>query len=231
MSASPTGPPTSQPLVARRMSAGEQLRAEKKPRRLIQLLIGLTGYGTALALLVGSGLGASSWNVLAEGIAERSGLSFGMATNLVALVVLVFWIPLRELPGLGTVLNVVLVGATADVAAHLLPAPATLAEQLVHYSLGALLFAFCDALYLGARFGAGPRDGLMTGAIRVTGQPLWRVRTSIEVLVLAIGWALGGTVGVGTLVLALAAGPLVQTFLRRTTVPLQADSPATSTAH
>ena len=130
MSASPTGPPTSQPLVARRMSAGEQLRAEKKPRRLIQLLIGLTGYGTALALLVGSGLGASSWNVLAEGIAERSGLSFGMATNLVALVVLVFWIPLRELPGLGTVLNVVLVGATADVAAHLIPAPGTLVEQL-----------------------------------------------------------------------------------------------------
>ena len=230
MSASPTGPPTSQPLVARRMSAGEQLRAEKKPRRLIQLLIGLTGYGTALALLVGSGLGASSWNVLAEGIAERSGLSFGMATNLVALVVLVFWIPLRELPGLGTVLNVVLVGATADVAAHLLPAPATLAEQLVHYSLGALLFAFCDALYLGARFGAGPRDGLMTGAIRVTGQPLWRVRTSIEALVLATGWGLGGTVGAGTLVLAVAAGPLVQTFLRHTTVPLRVDGPATATA-
>ena len=231
MSASPTGPPTSQPLVARRMSAGEQLRAEKKPRRLIQLLIGLTGYGTALALLVGSGLGASSWNVLAEGIAERSGLSFGMATNLVALVVLVFWIPLRELPGLGTVLNVVLVGATADVAAHLIPAPGTLVEQLVHYSLGALLFAFCDALYLGARFGAGPRDGLMTGAIRVTGQPLWRVRTSIEVLVLAIGWALGGTVGAGTLILALAAGPLVQAFLHHTTVPLRIDNPPASTAH
>ncbi|MEX5237328.1 YitT family protein [Kocuria arenosa] len=230
MSAPPTTS-TGQPLVARRMSASEQLRAEKKPRRLIQLLIGLTGYGTALALLVGSELGASSWNVLAEGIAHRSGLTFGMATNLIALVVLVFWIPLRELPGLGTVLNVVLVGAAADVAAHLIPAPATLVEQLTHYSLGLVMFAFFDALYLGARFGSGPRDGLMTGATRVTGQPLWKVRTSIEVLVVAIGWVLGGTVGAGTLILALAAGPLVQAFLRHTTVPLRIDNPAASTAH
>ena len=230
MSAPPSSSSTGQQLVAQRMSAAEQLRAEKKARRLIQLLIGLAGYGTALALLVGSGLGASSWNVLAEGIANRSELSFGMATNLVALVVLVFWIPLRELPGLGTFLNVVLVGAAADVAAHLIPPPGTLVEQLAHYSLGLVMFAFFDALYLGARFGSGPRDGLMTGAIRVTGQPLWKVRISIEVLVLAIGWLLGGTVGLGTMVLALAAGPLVQTFLRRTTVPLQADTSATSTA-
>ncbi|MCJ8503289.1 hypothetical protein MRU69_00220 [Kocuria flava] len=225
MSPPPTTP-TDRPLVARRMNAGEQLRAEKKTHRLVQLLIGLTGYGTALALLVGSGLGASSWNVLAEGLAHRSGLSFGMATNLIALVVLMFWIPLRELPGLGTVLNVVLVGAAADVAAHLIPAPGTLVEQLTHYSLGLVMFAIFDALYLGARFGSGPRDGLMTGAIRVTGQPLWKVRTIIEVIVVAIGWVLGGTVGVGTLVLALAAGPLVQAFLRHTTVPLRVDSPA-----
>lgn len=229
MPASPSPPPTDQPLVARRMSAGEQLRAEHKPRRLFQLLAGLIGYGTALALLVGSGLGASSWNVLAEGLAHRTGLSFGMATNLIALTVLVFWIPLRELPGLGTVLNVLLVGAAADAAAHLLPDPGTLAEQLAHYGLGLLMFAFCDALYLGARFGAGPRDGLMTGAVRVTGRPLWTVRTGIEVLVVAVGWALGGTVGAGTVVLAVAAGPLVQTFLRYTTVPLRADGSAGST--
>ncbi|GLC62583.1 hypothetical protein PLESTB_001916200 [Pleodorina starrii] len=213
------------------MNAGEQLRAEKKTHRLIQLLIGLTGYGTALALLVGSGVGASSWNVLAEGLAHRSGLTFRMATNLIALVVLVFWIPLRELPGLGTVFNVVLVGTTADVAAHLIPAPATLVQQLTHYSLGLVLFAFFDALYLGARFGSGPRDGLMTGAIRVTDQPLWKVRTSIEVIVVAIGWVLGGTVGAGTLILALAAGPLVQAFLHHTTVPLRIDNPPASTAH
>jgi uncharacterized membrane protein YczE len=154
-----------------------------------------------------------------------------MATNLIALVVLVFWIPLRELPGLGTALTVVLVGAAADVAAHLIPAPAALVEQLAHDSLGLVLFGFCGALYLGARFGSGPRDRLMTGAIRVTGQLLWKVRTSIETLVLAIGWILGGTVGAGTLVLALAAGPLVQTFLLHTTVPLQADTTTTSTDH
>lgn len=118
-----------------------------------------------------------------------------------------------------------------DVAAHLIPAPATLVQQLTHYSLGLVLFAFFDALYLGARFGSGPRDGLMTGAIRVTDQPLWKVRTSIEVIVVAIGWVLGGTVGAGTLILALAAGPLVQAFLHHTTVPLRIDNPPASTAH
>lgn len=219
----PTAPRLPRLLVARRMNAVEQLRAEKKTRRLVQLLIGLVGYGTALTLLVGSGLGASSWNVLAEGVANRAGLSFGMATNLVALAVLVFWIPLRELPGLGTILNVLLVGTAADVAAGIIPVPATLLEQLAHYSLGVVMFAFFDALYLGARFGAGPRDGLMTGAIRLTGQPLWKVRTCIEVIVLFVGWVLGGTVGLGTLALALIAGPLVHRFLRHTTVPLRAD--------
>ena len=212
-------------LVARRMSAAEQLRAEKKPRRLAQLLIGLIGYGTALTLLVGSGLGASSWNVLAEGLAHYTGWSFGMATNLIAAAVLVFWIPLRELPGLGTVLNVVLVGTAADVTAHLIPAPGSVPEQLTHYVLGLVMFAYFDAAYLGARFGSGPRDGVMTGATRITGRPVWQVRTGIEAIVLTIGWVLGGTAGLGTVVLAVAAGPMVQAFLRHTTVPLRADHP------
>ena len=209
--------------VALRLTAGEQLRAEKKGRRLLLLLTGLTGYGTALALLVSSGLGASSWTVLAEGIAEQAGLSIGMAVNLVSLAILVFWIPLRELPGLGTVLNIIVVGSAADLAAHFLPHPDSLPHQFLYYGLGLVLFAFCDALYLGARFGAGPRDGLMTGAVRVLEKPVWQVRTCIEVVVLTAGCILGGTLGPGTLLLALAAGPLIHLFLRCLTVPLKVD--------
>ncbi|NUS93028.1 MAG: hypothetical protein HOQ36_11560, partial [Nocardia sp.] len=144
--------------VARRMNAVEQVRAEKKVRRLVQLLLGLIGYGVSLTLLVESSLGASSWNILAEGVALHSGMTFGRATNVIAVVVLLFWIPLRELPGLGTVLNVVLVGAAADLAAVALPAPATLPQRLLYYAVGLIMLTWFDAVYLGARFGPGPRD-------------------------------------------------------------------------
>lgn len=179
----------------------------------------------SITLLVESSLGASSWNILAEGVALRSGLTFGWATNIIAVVVLLFWIPLRELPGLGTVLNVVVVGAAADLAAALLPTPTTAEQQILCYAVGLVLLTWFDALYLGARFGPGPRDGLMTGAVRVSGKPIWMVRTGIEVIVLTIGWLLGGTVGVGTVLIAMVMGPLVQQFLRVTTVRLAGDRP------
>ncbi|MGW1737531.1 membrane protein YczE [Nocardia sp. NPDC001965] len=214
--------------VARRMNAVEQLRAEKKIRRLAQLLLGLVGYGVSLTLLVESSLGASSWNILAEGVSLHSGLTFGRATNLIAVVVLLFWIPLRELPGLGTVLNVVLVGTAADLAAVALPTPTTLPQRLLCYAVGVMMLTWFDAVYLGARFGPGPRDGLMTGAVRVTGKPIWMVRTGIEVIVLTIGWLLGGTVGFGTVLIAVVMGPLVQLFLRITTVRLAGDRPPES---
>ncbi|WP_327151681.1 membrane protein YczE [Nocardia sp. NBC_01329] len=209
--------------VTRRMYAIEQLRAEKKVRRLTQLLLGLAGYGVSITLLVESSLGASSWNILAEGVALHSGLTFGRATNIIAVVVLLFWIPLRELPGLGTVLNVVLVGTAADLAAVALPTPTTLPQQLLCYGVGLVMLTWFDAVYLGARFGPGPRDGLMTGAVRVTGRPIWMVRTGIEVVVLTIGWILGGTVGLGTVLIAVVMGPFVQLFLRVTTVRLAGD--------
>lgn len=209
--------------VAQRMTVGEQLRAEKKPWRFLQLIVGLVGYGTSLTFLVQSSLGASSWNILAEGISLRTGLTFGWATNLTAVFVLLFWIPLRELPGLGTLLNVVLVGTFADVAAHLVHAPTSLSQQFIYYFVGLLMSTFFDAVYLGARFGSGPRDGLMTGAVRASGKPIWMVRTGIEVIVLTIGWTLGGLVGFGTLLIAFAMGPLVQHFLRFTTVHLNWD--------
>jgi uncharacterized membrane protein YczE len=206
------------------MTALEQIRAEKKTRRLAQLVIGLVGYGASLTLLVTSGLGASSWNVLAEGVALWTGLTFGWATNLIAVLVLVFWIPIRELPGLGTLLNVVIVGMAADGAARLLAEPASSSQQLMYFLIGLLVLTSFDALYLGARFGSGPRDGLMTGAVRMTGRPIWLVRMSIELVVLTGGWALGGTVGPGTLVIALLMGPLVHLFLRFTTVGLDGDT-------
>ena len=206
------------------MTAREQLRAEKKPWRLVQLVVGLVGYGTSLTLLVESALGATSWNILAEGISLRTGMTFGWATNLTAVAVLVFWIPLRELPGLGTFLNVVLVGTSADLAALFLHTPTSLQQQLVYFFVGLFMLTFFDAVYLGARFGSGPRDGLMTGAVRVFGKPIWMVRTGIEVVVLSVGWFLGGTVGLGTALIAVLMGPLVQLFLRVTTVRLACDS-------
>ncbi|MET0135209.1 MAG: hypothetical protein ABW215_16640 [Kibdelosporangium sp.] len=217
-------------LVARRMTALEQLRAEKRTRRLLQLVVGLVGYGTSLTFLVQSSLGAASWNVLSEGIARQTGMTFGWATNLTSVVVLLCWIPLRELPGLGTVLNVLLVGTSADVAAHFLPMPGSLAQQAAYFLVGLSMLTLFDAVYLGARFGSGPRDGLMTGAVRISGKPVWLVRTAIELVVLTIGWLLGGTAGFGTALIAVAMGPLVQIFLRFTTVRLKGDRASFSDA-
>lgn len=202
------------------LNALDQLRAGRLWHRLIQLVVGLVGYGAAVMMLVQSGLGAASWNVLAEGIARQSGMSFGWTTNVIAMIVLIAWIPLREMPGLGTLLNVCLVGAAADLTAVFLPAAETLAVQMAYLVLGIVSLAFFDALYLGAQLGAGPRDGIMTGATRVTGQPVWRVRTCIEVIVATTGWLLGGTVGMGTVLVALCIGPLLGVFLPRTTVRL-----------
>ncbi|MBB4685699.1 membrane protein YczE [Amycolatopsis jiangsuensis] len=197
-----------------------QLRAGRTPRRISHLLLGLIGYGASVMLLVRSGLGAASWNVLTEGIARSTHLSFGSATNLVALAVLVAWLPIRELPGLGTVLNVALVGFSADATARVLPQPHGFAAQLGYLLGGLVALAFFDALYLGAQFGSGPRDGLMTGLVRLTGKPIAVVRTAIEVVVAVAGWLLGGTVGFGTVLIAVCLGPLVGFLLPRVTVSL-----------
>jgi uncharacterized membrane protein YczE len=199
--------------VLPRLNAVAQLRAGRKARRIPQLFVGLAGYGAAVMMLVESGLGAASWNVLSEGVAQVLGNSFGSATNLIALSVMVFWIPMRELPGLGTLLNVLMVGAAADLTAVALPTPQHPAAQILMLCFGLVLLAFCDALYLGAQFGAGPRDGLMTGLVRLTGRPVWLIRTGIEVVVATAGWIMGGTLGFGTVLVALSMGPLVGLLL------------------
>ncbi|MGW3717536.1 membrane protein YczE [Streptomyces sp. NPDC005133] len=210
-----------QPLMTR-MNAFAQIRAGRKARRIPQLLVGLVGYGAAVMMLVRTGLGPASWNVLTEGAAKALGFSFGWTTNLISVLVLLAWIPLRELPGLGTLFNVAIVGLAADATATVLPHPRGTLAEIGYLVLGLVALAFFDALYLGAQFGAGPRDGIMTGLVRLTRLPIAAVRTGIEITVAGVGWFLGGTVGVGTVLIALCMGPLVGYFLPRVAVRLPA---------
>jgi len=178
-------------------------------RRIPQLLIGLFLYGIAIAMMIRAGLGVSPWDVLAQGVSLQTGIAFGLVTNLIGLLVLLLWIPIREKPGIGTVLNVLLIGPSAEVGLWLIPAQTVLWAQVLLFAGGLVLLAIATGLYIGARFGPGPRDGLMTGIHRRFGVPIWAVRTAIEVTVLAIGWVLGGTVGLGTAAFALLIGPMV----------------------
>lgn len=178
-------------------------------RRIAQLLVGLVLYGLALALMVRAGIGLSPWDVLAQGVSLRTGLSFGLVVNLVGAGVLLLWIAVRERPGVGTLVNVLLIGPSADLGLWLIPPITEPLEQVVVFAGGMALLAFATALYLGARLGSGPRDGLMTGLHRRTGWPVWVVRTGIEVVVVAVGWLLGGQVGVGTVAFALLIGPMI----------------------
>lgn len=179
------------------------------------LLAGLALYGMAIGLMIRSELGASPWDVLAQGVARRSGLTFGLSTVVISALVLVCWIPLRVRPGWGTVANAVLVGLFADATLALVAPTGQWLQRTGLLLGGVVLLSFATAVYLRPRFGPGPRDGLFTGLVRRTGLPVWTVRGSLEVTVLIVGWLLGGTVGIGTLVFAAAVGPLVQVFLRR----------------
>ncbi len=187
-------------------------------RRLLQLLLGLWLYGATMAMLVESGLGLDPWDVFHEGLAHHVPLTFGQVVIAVGAVLLLLWIPLRQRPGIGTVLNVVLVGVAADVTLALLPTPDALAVQVALLVLGVVGNGLAGALYIGADLGTGPRDGIWTGLVRRTGRSVRLVRTTLEVTVLAVGFVLGGTVGVGTVVYALAIGSVVQLFLPRVQV-------------
>ncbi|WP_166790092.1 hypothetical protein [Cryobacterium sp. Sr3] len=177
-------------------------------RRLVQLLIGLFLYGLGIALIVRGEIGVAPWDVLTQGISGRTGLGFGLVTILISGVVLLLWIPLRQKPGVGTVLNALLVGPAADVGLWLIPTGQDLWVRILLFAAGLLVLAIATGLYIGAHFGPGPRDGLMTGLHQRTGWRIWIVRTGIEVTVLSIGWALGGNVGIGTVLFAVLVGPL-----------------------
>ncbi len=190
------------------------------PRRLIQLYLGLLLYGLSMALLVRSSLGVMPWDVLHQGLARQVGGSLGQVTIVVGVIVLLGWIPLRERPGLGTVSNVVVIGLAVDAALAVVSPPAELPARLALVVLGVTLNAVATAAYIGVRLGAGPRDGLMTGLVRRTGGSVRLVRTGIEVAVVTVGWLLGGTLGVATVLYAVAIGPLVHLLLPVFTVAL-----------
>ena len=183
--------------------------------RFAQLLLGLFLYGIGISLMVRAGVGLAPWDVLTQGVARQSGLPFGLVTNLIGVAVLLLWLPIRERPGLGTVLNVLLIGPSAQSGLWLLPPlhDAWLLQACVFLG-GLVVLALATGLYIGANFGPGPRDGLMTGLHRRTGWPVALVRTGIEATVLLAGWWLGGTVGWGTLAFAVLIGPMCARTLR-----------------
>jgi uncharacterized membrane protein YczE len=188
-------------------------------RRFAQLLIGLWGYGATMALMIEARLGLDPWDVFHQGLTRHLPLSFGVVTMLVGAVVLMLWIPLRQRPGIGTVLNVLVIGVSVDATLTLLPTPGQLPARAGFLAAGIAGNALSGALYVGAGLGTGPRDGLWVGLVRRTGASVRLVRTTIEVSALIAGFALGGTVGVGTVLYALLIGPLVQVFLPLVRVP------------
>ncbi|MEV7657667.1 hypothetical protein AB0O39_26285 [Streptomyces anulatus] len=191
-------------------------------RRLVQLYVGLTLYGASSALLVRAELGLEPWGVLHQGLAELTGISIGVVSIIIGAVVLLLWIPLRQRPGLGTVSNVFVVGLAMDGTLAVVGDLDGLGFRVPAMVLGIVLNGVATGLYIAARFGPGPRDGLMTGLNRVTGRSIRLVRTAIEVAVVVTGFLLGGSLGVGTVLYALTIGPLAQFFLRIFAFPEQA---------
>lgn len=190
-------------------SSDRALNFRPRMLTLCLLCIGLTIFGVGEALLIAAGAGNSPWTVLSQGFSEISGWSIGITTFLTSLAVLVLWIPLRQKPGIGTVLNAVIISIAIEVSLPYLPQPDSYLLQILETSFGILLVGFGSGLYLIANLGPGPRDGLMTGLQRISDLPVARVRTAIEITVVILGWLLGGTVGLGTLMFAFGIGPAV----------------------
>ncbi|WP_411757413.1 YczE/YyaS/YitT family protein [Streptomyces venezuelae] len=184
-------------------------------RRLPQLLLGLALYGFSLSVLVRAALGVNPWSVLYEGLERRTPLSFGMISAVLGVLVLLLWIPLKQRPTFGTVANIVVLAVSSDLGLLVVPEHLALPVRVALLVAGVVLNGLAVAVYVGARLGPGPRDGLMTGTAALTGLSLRRVRTLIELAVLAAGWLLGGTVGVGTVFYAVAVGSVTQFFLPR----------------
>lgn len=189
------------------------------PLRLVTLLAGLFVYGLGVALTVHAGIGIAPWDVLAQGISIQTGLSFGVATVAVSIVVLICWIPLKVKPGFATVANALLVGLFADFWLMILPGLTAYWQQLAVFMLGVVVVAIATGLYISSRLGSGPRDGLMQGTANALDKPFWIVRTAFEGSVLTIGWLMGGQVREGTLIFAVTIGYLVQISLKAFKIP------------
>lgn len=202
-----------------------QLRAGRLLRRLPQLYVGLVLYGVSLAMMVRGDLGLAPWDVLHSGLIRHVPITLGQAVVLMSFVVLVLWVPLRESPGIGTISNALVVGFSADATLWLLDRPEAFAARAGLTVGGVALCGLASAMYIGAQLGRGPRDGLMTGLARRTGHSIRLVRTALEVTVVLVGLTLGGVLGLGTVLYALAIGPLTQLMLPTWIVPLGAPGP------
>lgn len=205
--------PTRTPVVLADLGPIAQLRAGRLGRRLPQLFVGLFLYGASLALMVRGALGLAPWDVFHSGLIEHVSLTLGQAVVVMSFVVLLLWIPLREMPGIGTIANAVVVGFSADAVLAVLDEPSAIVSRVALMVGGVVLCGLSTAMYIGAQFGRGPRDGLMTGLHRRTGLSLRLVRTALELGVVAAGLLLGGVLGVGTILFALAIGPLSQLMI------------------
>ena len=188
-------------------------------RRLIQLYAGLVTFAFGEALILEAGLGVIPWDVFQQGLVNHWGLTMGTWSIIVGVAVLLLWIPLRQRPGIGTVSNAVVIGAALDPMLRAIEAPESLGWRAAYLVVGILINGVATAAYIGARLGPGPRDGLMTGLVRLTGRSVRLVRTGLEVTVVLIGWALGGNLGLGTVLFAVSIGPVVHVFLPKLTVP------------
>ena len=189
------------------------------PVRLITLFAGLFVFGLGVALTVHAGIGIAPWDVLGQGIAIQTGLSFGVSTVVVSIIVLLCWIPLKVKPGFATIANAIFVGLFADFWLLILPELTAYWQQLGMFLLGVVVVAIATGLYISSRLGSGPRDGLMQGTANAIDKPFWLVRTAFEGSVLTIGWLMGGQVREGTLIFALTIGYLVQISLRLFKIP------------
>lgn len=201
------------------------LHSRNMPLRFVRLIVGLFLYGVAISLMIRANIGASPWDVFSQGTSRTINLSFGVCTTIISIAVLLLWIPLRQMPRIGTLFNTLLVGLFADVGLSVVPPMTIWAAQLALFAAGLLLLAFSTALYIGADLGPGPRDGLMTGLVRVSGKPVWMVRTGIELTVVILGFSLGGLVGAGTAIFALFVGPSTQLMLTWLQVDLGRKNP------
>ena len=194
-------------------SSTDPMEPRPKPSTLLILCVGLWIFGTGDAVIVAAGVGNTPWTVLAEGIALMTDRTIGQATFFVSVAVLLLWIPLREKPGIGTILNAILIAVAIEYMLPILPTPEGAFETLLQVIGGIALVGIGSGIYLTANLGPGPRDGWMTGMHRVSGYPIGNVRAAIEITVVVIGWSLGGTVGIGTVIFAVMIGPTVAVCL------------------
>lgn len=187
-----------------------------KPLVLVRLIAGLYLFGLGIAFQIRATLGLAPWDVFGQGLANITGLSFGLATVLASALILLLWIPLKQKLGLGTIFNALLIGPFIDLSLRFVPSAADwgIVGQIGWYVLGMAIIALGTGVYIGARLGPGPRDGLMTGSVKKFGKPVWIVRTVLEGGATLIGLALGGPVGLGTLLFVVGIGPMVQVSMR-----------------